>query len=202
MINLNYPLTRYLYRPVSVPLAALLARTSVTPDQVTWASTVLAFGAGGALARGHYEAGVAIALAAQIVDCVDGDLARLTGRTSPAGAYLDSVLDRWADAALILGLALSDFERYGVIGAVAVTAALVTSYARARAQSLGTDCPEGVATRDVRIFIVMVAALTGWVLAGLWVLAILGALTSLHRMTIAIRALRAGARGDIGNPAP
>ena len=190
-VDFNYPLTRYLYRPVSRPLAARLARTQFTPNQVTILSALVT-GAGGVAFLFHaYTAGVVLALVGQIADCADGDMARLQGRTSPAGAFLDSVLDRWTDAALILGLAFSDLELYGGPAALALTGSFLVSYTRARAQSVGVDCPDGVATRDARMLIIMASALLGWIAPGLLLLAGLGALTSVTRTAWAMRALRA-----------
>jgi archaetidylinositol phosphate synthase len=188
-VDLNYPLTRYIYRPVSVPLASLLSRTFMTPVQLTWISAVLTVGGGVLFGFEQYIAGVGLTLAGQIADCADGDLARMTKRTSRTGAFLDSVLDRWTDAALIVGLGLSDPERYGIAAGFALIGSFLTSYARARAQSLGGDCPEGIATRDTRLLLIMLGALFGFILPALWAVAILGFLTSIHRMVMAVKDL-------------
>jgi phosphatidylglycerophosphate synthase len=188
-MDLNYPLTRYVYRPVSRPLAGWLARTPVTPIQVSWLSAVFAGAGGLAFSVRAYTLGVVLVLVGQVTDCIDGDLARITGQTSRSGAYLDSVLDRWTDAALIIGLAGSDLDRYGAAAAFALVGAFLTSYTRARAQSLGTDCPDGIATRDARLLILMVAPLLARINEGLWLVAILGLITSIHRMWWAMRAL-------------
>jgi archaetidylinositol phosphate synthase len=190
-VDFNYPLTRYLYRPVSRPLAARLARTHVTPNQVTLLSALVTGAGGVAFFFQAYTLGVVLALVGQIADCADGDMARLQGRTSPAGAFLDSVLDRWTDAALILGLAFSDLELYGGPAALALAGSFLVSYTRARAQSVGVDCPDGVATRDARMLIIMASALLGWIGPGLLLLAGLGALTSVTRTVWAMRALGA-----------
>ena len=189
-IDFNYPLTRYLYRPVSRPLASVLARsTPLTPIQVTVISGIITGAGGVAFACDAYVLGVVLALLGQIADCADGDMARLTSKTSAAGAFLDSVLDRWTDAALILGLGFSDLERYGGAAAVALAGSFLVSYARARALSLGVDCPDGIATRDTRMLIIMVAALFNWVLVGLIAVAVLGVVTSITRSAWAMRAL-------------
>jgi CDP-diacylglycerol---glycerol-3-phosphate 3-phosphatidyltransferase len=188
-MDLNYPLTRYVYRPLSRPVAARLARTAVTPIQVSWLSAAFAGAGGLAFAQREFVLGVLLVLIGQVTDCIDGDLARVTGRTSRSGAYLDSVLDRWTDAALIIGLGFSDLDRYGGAAAFALAGAFLTSYSRARAQALGTDCPEGLATRDARLLILMVAPLAGHILTGLWVVAAFGLLTSIHRMWWSMRAL-------------
>ncbi|HYN35710.1 MAG TPA: CDP-alcohol phosphatidyltransferase family protein [Actinomycetota bacterium] len=187
--DFNYPLTRYVYRPLSRPLASALARTFVTPIQLTWVSAVFALGGGVAFGFGYYILGVGLTLIAQIADCADGDLARITERSSRSGAFLDSVLDRWTDAALVVGLGFSNPDRFGTAAALALVGSFLTSYTRARAQSLGADCPEGIATRDVRMLVLMVAALSGYILAGLWTVATLGFLTSIQRMVMAMRDL-------------
>jgi phosphatidylglycerophosphate synthase len=197
-MDLNYPLTRYVYRPVSKPVAGLLARTSVTPIQVSWLSAAFVGAGGLAFAREAYALGVLLVLVGQVTDCVDGDLARITARTSRSGAFLDSVLDRWTDAALIMGLAFSDLERYAGAAAFALVGASLTSYTRARAQSLGTDCPDGIATRDSRLLILMVAPLVDAILPGLWLVAILGLITSVHRMWWSMHSLNTVDRAAVG----
>ena len=189
MLSLRYPITRFVYRPLSGPLASVLARTGVTPVQITWVSAVVAFAGAGVFAAGHYITGALLTFAGVVTDCVDGDLARLTGRTSRWGAFLDSVLDRWTDAALILGITYSDPEAYGVVGGFALVGSLLTSYTRARAESLGTDAPDGIGGRDARMLILVVAALASFIFWGLVAVAVLGIVTSLHRAAVARRSL-------------
>ena len=189
VIDLNYPLTRHVYRPLSRPLAGALSHTFITPIQLTWISTAFAAGGGVAFAFRAYILGVLLTLVGQIADCADGDLARMTGRASRSGAFLDSVLDRWTDAALVVGLGFSDPDRLWVAAGAALIGSFLTSYARARAQSLGTDCPDGIATRGVRMLLLMLAALTNKVFLGLWLVGVLGFITSIHRMVWAMRGL-------------
>ena len=188
-MDLRYPVSRFVYRPVSQRAAAALVNTPITPMHVTLFSGVLTVGGGVAFGFGAYVLGAVLIFVGVITDCIDGDLARITNRTSRAGAFLDSVLDRWTDAALIVGLAFSDLERYGGLAAFALTATMLVSYTRARAQSLGVDCPDGLGARDTRILILVCAALFGQIALGLWVVSILGGVTALQRMWIAGRAL-------------
>ncbi len=188
-MDLRYPVTRYVYRPVSLPVASVLARTAMTPKQVTWISAAIVIAGAVAYGYGAYVLGSALTLAGVITDCVDGDLARITGRTSRGGAFLDSVLDRCTDAALILGLGFSNPDRYAAIAGVALVASMLTSYVRARAQSLGVDCPEGIGGRDARLLTLVVAAVLNAVFAGLALVALLGAITSIHRAVAAGRGL-------------
>lgn len=182
-------MSRYVYRPLSTRMASALTRTPITPLQVTWFSGVLTVGGGVAFSFRAYVLGAALILSGVITDCVDGDLARLTNTTSRSGAFLDSVLDRWTDAALILGLAFSDLDRYGGLAASALAATMLVSYTRARAQSLGVDCPDGIGARDTRILILVIAALFGRITIGLWLVLVAGAVTTVQRMFIAARAL-------------
>jgi CDP-diacylglycerol--glycerol-3-phosphate 3-phosphatidyltransferase len=183
--------TQFLYRPISTRVASVLARTGVSPLTVTWVGAAMALAGAVLLAGGYYVAGAAVTLAAVIVDCVDGDLARATDRSSTGGAFLDSVLDRWMDAALILGLAYSDLDELAVVGGLALTASLLTSYTRARAQSLGVDCPEGIGGRDSRILLLVVSALVGLVWWGLVLVAVTGFVTSIQRGVLAMNRLNA-----------
>src|SRR5688500_11015333 len=105
---MTYALTRFLFRPLSGPIGKVLARTSVTPLQVTLVAAFLTFLAAFGFAIEAYLAAGVVTFVAEVFDCVDGDLARLTSRSSKAGAFLDSVLDRWTDAALIIGITVSN----------------------------------------------------------------------------------------------
>jgi phosphatidylglycerophosphate synthase len=186
----SYPLTRYVYRPVSIRAARLVAGTRVRPGHVTALSAALS--TAGAVSFGYrsYWLGAALSLLGIIADCVDGDLSRLTGTSSTVGAFLDSVLDRWTDAAMIVGLAYAN-PRYWTVAAAALTASLLTSYARARAQSLGVDCPDGIAGRDMRVMLLVIAAPAGLIGPGLWAIAITAGITVVHRMIVTTRRLRA-----------
>ena len=190
-MELRYPLTRYVYRPVSVPLANLLARTPITPTHVTYASAALSFGGGAAFAMRMYLLGALLTLLGSITDCIDGDLARASGRTSPSGSYLDHVFDRWTDAALILGLTFSNLDDLATAGFIALLGTFMTSYTRTKAQAVGTDCEVGIAGRDARMLILVVAGVTGYIEAGLWTVAVLGLVTAVHRMAWTIRNLDA-----------
>src|SRR5579883_2940436 len=95
--------SRYLNRPLSRPVARLLAHTPVTPNQVTFFSLVIALAASWLLILGHNVWGGIAVHISSVVDGIDGDLARLTGRSSRFGAIFDAVLDRYADTAIIGG---------------------------------------------------------------------------------------------------
>lgn len=190
-MELRYPLTRYVYRPLSVPLAEKLAKTSVTPTQVTYVSAALSFAGAGAFAARMYLLGALLTLAGSITDCIDGDLARASGRSSKSGSYLDHVFDRWTDAALIMGLTFSALDAYATPGFFALLGTFMTSYTRTKAQAVGTDCEVGIAGRDARMLILVLTGVTGFIAVGLWAVAVLSLITAVHRMTWTIRKLDA-----------
>ncbi|HEX2056741.1 MAG TPA: CDP-alcohol phosphatidyltransferase family protein [Actinomycetota bacterium] len=196
----SYPVSRYLYRPLSTRAARVLEGTPITPGHVTLVSALLS--TSGAVAFGYrsYWLGAALSLLGIITDCIDGDLSRLTGRSSTVGAFLDSVMDRWTDAAMIVGLAYAN-PRYWTLAGVALTASLLTSYTRARAQSLGVDCPDGIGGRDTRVLLLVLAAPAGLIELGLWAVAVTGVLTSVHRTLVATRRLKA-LESPAATPAP
>ena len=191
-MEVGYLLTRYAYRPLSVPMASILARTRVTPNQVTYAGSALSFGGGIAFATRRYKLGAGLTLLGSLTDCVDGDLARMSGRTSRAGSYLDHVFDRWTDAALIIGLTFSDLSYLAPLGFGALVGSFMTSYTRTKAQALGTDCQVGIGSRDTRMLILVAAGIMERPAVGLVAVGALGLATAVQRMVWTIRHLNAG----------
>lgn len=175
--------SRHLNRKISRPITRLLAPTGITPNQVTSVSFLIACLASVAFALGSNVLGGLLAQFSSIVDGVDGEIARLKGLTSPFGAFYDAVLDRYADAAIILGMILwaGRFEHWPgtwPVGLLALLGALMISYSAARAEaSTGARFDHGLASfpsRDIRLFIVMLGSLVGQVY---WTLVLLAGLT-------------------------
>jgi phosphatidylglycerophosphate synthase len=181
--SLDGPVSRYLNRRISVPIASLLARTPATPNQVSVLAALVAAGAAGLLAVGrNIEAGVLIQ-ASSIIDGVDGDLARAKAMATRFGGAFDAVLDRYADAAIVAGMAwyAHEHESWGqaaLVGFAAIVGFLLVSYSRARLETEGgRDVASdllGVAGRDVRLLALAVGAALGqcW-----WALVVMGALS-------------------------
>jgi CDP-diacylglycerol--glycerol-3-phosphate 3-phosphatidyltransferase len=190
---------RAFFTRVLTPIAHFLLRHGVSPDVVTIVGT--AGVVAGALAfypRHEFFLGTVVITLFVFSDLVDGQMARLTGRSTPWGAFLDSTLDRVADAAVFGGLAWwfarggHDAVLLGVTLFCLVSGALV-SYARARAEGLGMRADVGVAERAERMVISLVV--TGfdglgvpYVQAiGLWVLAVASAVTLVQRVVVVRR---------------
>jgi archaetidylinositol phosphate synthase len=189
------------------PFVGLAARAGLTPNGVSALAFVLAGAAGVAyaLAGGEplwYLAGAVLVGLNGALDLLDGALARRLDTASPAGDLLDHVLDRYADIVLVVGLAVG-IERT-LLGIVAVTGVLMTSYLGTQAQAVGLDRVYGGllgrADRLALIGIVTAIAafvapslfdvgLVGWLLV---VLAVVGHLTALQRLSHAWNALSPG----------
>lgn len=164
-------------------MARALKHTPVTPNQVSVVSLGVAALALVAFAYGYNIVGGVLTQASSIVDGVDGDLARAKGMASPFGGFLDAVLDRYADALIVMGLAIwtastQDGSLAWVLGFWAITGSLVISYTRARVpEAARTVFDRGItslASRDARLLFIAVGAVAG---QGLVTLAVIAALT-------------------------
>jgi CDP-L-myo-inositol myo-inositolphosphotransferase len=164
----------YLNRRVSVRLSARLAERSVTPNQITVASFLGALAGAGLLALGHYPAGVLGALLVQlssITDGCDGEIARLKHLATPRGAWLDTILDRYADLAVVFAVTFAHASAVGGIrpwvgGFVAATGFLLASYvtkefALRHAREYPNDVLNRLRRRDLRLFGIFCGALVG-----------------------------------------
>lgn len=195
---------------VLIPIGGWLARLGVTPNTIT---VVGSFGVvAGALAfypRGELFWGTIVITFFVLFDMLDGAVARVTGRGSTWGAFLDSTMDRVADAAIFSGLIMwlagggDDLPLAGV-ALFCLAAGGLVSYAKARAEGLGMRCDVGLAERSERLLVGLVAiGLDGLgvpyaLAAGLWLLAAATAFTVVQRV-VAVRAQAAGGTG--GGPA-
>jgi CDP-diacylglycerol--glycerol-3-phosphate 3-phosphatidyltransferase/CDP-diacylglycerol--inositol 3-phosphatidyltransferase len=153
---------RAFWTKVISPVARLLLRLGVSPDAVTLVGTLgVCAGALIFFPQGELLTGVLVITAFVFSDLVDGHMARLSGRTSPFGAFLDSTLDRIGDAAIFTGLALyfagpGDDRVYLVLSLACLVMGGVVSYARARAESLGFEAKVGIAERADRLVSILV----------------------------------------------
>ena len=168
------------------PIARLIGRAGVSPNVVTLTGVVLNLGVAWVLAQGYMRIGGLLVPLVSLFDALDGTLARLTGKRSRFGAFLDSTMDRFSEAIVYLGL-LVFYTRLGagreiLLIYVTIVGSLMVSYARARAEGLGLDCKVGLLTRVERTVVLTVALILDQVPTALWVLAILTNFTALQRM--------------------
>lgn len=175
------------------PLASIAGRIPLTPNQLSVSGLVLSLVAAYVLLHSLFAGGLLI-LAGGVFDILDGVVARTTNRATRFGAFLDSVLDRLADACLMIALAWR-YAAAGVTGAALLSlwglvGSYLISYARARAEGLGLECREGIMERPERILLIAAGALTGAMEAALWILSVLVLVTVVQRVLHVKRQLR------------
>jgi CDP-diacylglycerol--glycerol-3-phosphate 3-phosphatidyltransferase len=185
MLNVLRPAMTRLFTPVG----ALLARTPVTPNAITMIGTVgVVGGALGLFPIGELFPGALTCTIFVFLDMLDGVLARIKGTTGRWGAFLDSTMDRIADASIFSGLTLwfmlgGHDPLLGGVSLFCLVIGLMVSYAKARAEGLGLPCDVGLIERPERMLISLVAVgVSGlgvpYILnVGLWALAVGSAFT-------------------------
>ncbi|MGN6781349.1 MAG: phosphatidylinositol phosphate synthase [Marmoricola sp.] len=153
---------RQFWTNVWAPLGNLFIRWGISPNTVTFVGTLgVVAGALIFFPTGHLLVGVLVITAFVFSDMIDGYMARTTGQTSPFGAFLDSTLDRIGDAAIFGGLAMyfvgpGDNHWFAALAIYCLSMGSVTSYARARAESLGMQAKVGIAERADRLVAILV----------------------------------------------
>jgi phosphatidylglycerophosphate synthase len=167
-------------------LAALLAPTGIPPNVITWLALVLNLWGGILFAAGRFAAAGGMMLLAGLCDLLDGPVARRQNRVSLFGAFLDSILDRYADLILFLGLLVyySHVNRFGyaMLAGAAMAGSVMVSYAKARAESLVPTAEVGFWERPERLVLMILGALTNRMDVVLWILAIGPNITVIHRI--------------------
>jgi phosphatidylglycerophosphate synthase len=187
--------SRYLNRPLSRPAARALRGTPVTPNAVTAFTLLLAFATGAMIAAGWNIAGGILIQVVSVIDGVDGELARLKAQATRFGAVFDAVTDRYGDAAMLAGMTVYAvrFEAHShaeFVGMLALGAALIVSYSRARIEADLPDVVEagrmdsifGLASRDVRSLVAAVGTVAGQCYWTLMILAVISAATVAWRL--------------------
>jgi phosphatidylglycerophosphate synthase len=177
----------------------LIIRTCVAlkihPNVLTFVGMLINILAAWALAFGKFVTAGAIMVVANIFDYIDGKVAHELDAVSAFGGFWDSVIDRFSDLALFIGLIYlySSLHRtdYVVITALAMMFAIMTSYTRARAESLIKKCKVGFMERPERIVLFMIGAFTNRMAAVLWVILVLSVFTVADRIIYTYRELRA-----------
>jgi CDP-diacylglycerol--glycerol-3-phosphate 3-phosphatidyltransferase len=173
------------------PLARFVSRTGISPNVITVIGFLLMIGVAIVLAKGYLVLGGLLIIAAALFDAIDGTLARMMGRTSRFGAFLDSTLDRFSEAIIFLGLFIyligQDQKIELILIYATVVGSMMVSYARARAEGIGVPLKDGLFTRFERIFILVVGLLFDQLTLALWVLAIFTNLTAIQRMYLVWR---------------
>ncbi|NLF02577.1 MAG: CDP-alcohol phosphatidyltransferase family protein [Anaerolineales bacterium] len=167
------------------PITRVLASLGVHPNTITIVGFLLQVGVGIVFGLGRIQLGGLLLVLVAPVDALDGALARATGRKTRFGAFLDSTLDRLSDAALILGLVAHHIKQGSAtltaLMLVSLVAAMLVSYIRARAESLGFTCKRGLLTRMERVALIAILAALGQPDILAWALCVLSLITVVQR---------------------
>lgn len=191
------PVTERAVRAGAAPIVSLLQRMGVDPTFLTFLGLGLNVAAAYVVWIGELRWGAAAFLGASVFDMLDGSLARLQGRESKLGAFLDSTFDRLSETALFVAL-LHDMIVRGwgpswlpEFTLLALAGSLSTSYARARAEGLGLECKVGWLERPERVLMLTAGLALGENILGfvIFALAVLSWWTTAQRIAHVWRTL-------------
>jgi CDP-diacylglycerol---glycerol-3-phosphate 3-phosphatidyltransferase len=184
--------------PLQLIIRACVA-LRIHPNILTFVGVIINVAAAWALALGRFVAAGVIMVVANIFDFIDGKVALELHEVSAFGGFWDSVIDRFSDIALFIGLIYLYSERgrtdYVMVTALAMMFAIMTSYTRARAESLIKKCKVGFMERPERIVLFMVGAFTNRMAAVMWVILVLSIFTVADRIILTYRELQTS-RGE------
>jgi CDP-diacylglycerol--glycerol-3-phosphate 3-phosphatidyltransferase len=187
-------------------LVWVLTLTRVHPNVLTSIGLGINAVAAFMLARGEFLYAGLIVLCGAIFDLVDGPVARQSNRVTRFGGFLDSVLDRYSDLILLMGLLVyyASINRffYIILTAIAMTGSVMVSYTRARAENCIPKCKVGFLERPERIVLIIIGALSNHMAPVLWVLAVLSNITVIHRIIFTYQETRAIDHLPIPSDAP
>jgi CDP-diacylglycerol--glycerol-3-phosphate 3-phosphatidyltransferase len=158
----------------------------VSPSVLTFTGLVINVYAAFLFAVGKVRWAGLMVLIAGVFDMIDGTVARISGKVTKFGSFFDSVIDRYSDSVLFFGIIIL-YARVGRIDNLVLTCfvlmgALVTSYAKARAENLIDSCKVGFMKRPERVVILMLGAIFNHLLIALWILAVGANITAFHRI--------------------
>ena len=177
-------------------IVRFLSNRHINPNIITFTGVIISLWAAFEFGYGKFFHGALVIILAGLFDMLDGRVARISGRVSEFGAFYDSVIDRYSDVIILQGLmvyyAREQMLGHVVLVGVVVMGAVLTSYARARAESLIPTCKVGFMERPERIVLLIIGGLSyglpetnyfyGRMEAVLWILAVLGNWTVINRI--------------------
>jgi CDP-diacylglycerol---glycerol-3-phosphate 3-phosphatidyltransferase len=167
-------------------IVRFLTHFKVNPNILTFTGVIISFWAAWEFGYGNFFRGALIIILAGLFDMLDGEVARVSRAETEFGAFYDSVIDRYSDIIILQGLmvyyARKQMLDYVVLVGVVFMGAVLTSYARARAESLIDKCKVGFMERPERIVLLVIGGLWNRMEAVLWILAVLGNWTVINRI--------------------
>src|SRR5262245_7743336 len=181
-------------RAWSDPAGRALLAVRLRPNHLTLMGLGVSLLAAAAFIAGRTRWAGVLLIVAGLFDLLDGSLARASGQVTPFGAFLDSVIDRYSDLVVLLGIvvlfARTPNERGALVAMAGLVGSVMVSYTKARAESIGVPCTIGFMERPERMLCLIVGALTDLLEPALWVLAVLANVTAVQRILFTRRSTR------------
>jgi CDP-diacylglycerol--glycerol-3-phosphate 3-phosphatidyltransferase len=175
------------------------AATGINPNFLTFIGFGINLLAAYLFAYGYFRGAGATIILAGIFDMTDGRVARLEGRVTPFGGFYDSVMDRYSDLCLLIGLLIyyGRINRFLYVSlvAVAMIGSVMVSYTRARAENVIPSCKVGFLERPERVVLIIIGALADRMAPVLWLIAVLSNMTVIHRILYTRQEARKQASG-------
>lgn len=140
-------------------------KIDINPNIVTLIGLSISIFSGVLFASGNLVAGALFIIISGVCDIIDGAIARSQNRKTKFGGFLDSTCDRFADAAIIIGIIYSGYVD-PILGALAIHASITVSYVRSRAEQEGIKCSVGIAERAERLLIIIIGSLIAALFGG------------------------------------
>ncbi len=188
---LNHKLDPILYR------IAKAIRGLINPNYLTFIGFLINGGAAVLLALGLWKVAGAAVLLGGLFDMLDGAVARAQGRVTAFGAFFDSVMDRYSDSVLLMGIiffyAYSSRPSLVMLATVATIGSLLVPFARARAETVIPSCKVGIMERPERVILIAAGAVFDWMVPVLWILTVLTHVTVIQRILYTRQKLRTAA---------
>jgi CDP-diacylglycerol--glycerol-3-phosphate 3-phosphatidyltransferase len=179
-------------RGIVDPIAGFVSRTGISPNGVTFIGFLLMAGVGLVLSQGYLQLAGVLLVVAAFFDAIDGTMARMQNRVTRFGGFFDSTLDRYAEAAIFLGIVIYYMGRGAstevILAYATIIGSLMVSYTRARGEGLGISIRGGLLSRLERMVILVIFLLLNQLTIALWILAPLTNFTAIQRIWLMWRA--------------
>ncbi|HYL66673.1 MAG TPA: CDP-alcohol phosphatidyltransferase family protein [Nitrosopumilaceae archaeon] len=181
-------------KPTLQKIGTIFASTGLSANFWTAVGLVFAF-ASAVIYALHFEysfiIGGILLLVSGFFDIVDGQVARVTQKTSKKGAFLDSVFDKIAEVAIFLGILIGGYGVDGYVVLLAITLSLLVSYTRARAESLGVQLQGiGIGERAERLLVIAIVGMAGFLNYAVIIVAIIAGITFIQRIIATARHIK------------
>jgi len=174
------------FQKILIPVSSFFLKAGLTPNIITILGLLGNIGAALFISKGKFIIGGIVALVVGTFDAIDGTMARLSGEPSKFGCLFDSLIDRYSEMTLLLGILVHFSSINNNTGIILVYLALcgsfLVSYIRARAEGLGVEVRKGILTRVERLLVLVISLLFRQPLMGVLVIAVLANFTALQRL--------------------